>query len=51
MIPIPGASAKGRFAYRPIAIEEKALTRMVAKSTPLKDIPVCEMIAGFTTMM
>src|ERR1043166_6368781 len=53
-MPMPGATANGSFAYRPISkvIVKQMIT--VAVSTPLKAMPVlpsAEMICGLTTTM
>src|ERR1041384_2101443 len=53
-MPMPGATANGSFAYKPISrvIVKQMMT--VAVSTPLKDMPVlpsAEMIWGLTTTM
>jgi hypothetical protein len=50
-MPMPGAITIGFFAYTPMAILLNALTRTVAVKIPSYDIPVLEIIDGFTTMM
>src|ERR1051326_5895548 len=52
-MPMPGATAKGSFAYRPISNVITKQTSTVAVSTPLNAMPVpgVERIDGFTTTM
>ena len=51
--PIPGATANGSRAYRPISSVIDTQTSTVAVSTPLNGMPVpgVERIDGFTTTM
>lgn len=53
LMPMPGATAKGRLAYRPISKVPRQLSSTVAVITPLKGRPVpsVDRIAGFTTTM
>ena len=50
-IPIPGATTMGLRAYKPIITLQKNDNKTVAVSTAPKGIPVCESMAGLTTMM
>ena len=51
--PMPGATANGRRAYRPISMVKVKHTSTVAVSAPLKVMPVpgVDRIEGFTTTM
>ncbi|EKD84175.1 MAG: hypothetical protein ACD_39C00202G0001 [uncultured bacterium] len=48
LIPMPGASAKGRFATRPMRILDIEATSMVAVKTPENGIPAFSRIIGLT---
>ena len=53
-MPMPGATANGSFAYRPISRVMVKQVSTVAVSTPLNAIPVfpsADKICGFTTTM
>ena len=53
LMPIPGATAKGRRAYRPIRSVIVKQSSTVAVSAPLKAMPVpsVDRMEGFTTTM
>ena len=53
LMPMPGATANGSFAYKPISNVITMQTRTVAVNTPLKAMPVpgVERMAGFTIRM
>lgn len=51
MRPMPGASAYGTFANRPMMSVPTMDAMMVARKTPPHGMPVCERICGLTMMM
>lgn len=50
-MPMPGATIMGFLAYKPIITLQKNDNKTVAVSTAPKGIPVCESMAGLTTIM